>query len=451
MKVALLSNVTTSILEGMLGKECSVWSPPGFGAWVETSLSIPQGLVDFGPEVIYLLLDDHFGDYDKSFVDGVVARLRVRFAGVPVVVPDLSRMAADFGDKFYDERMWKLGKLPWSMVGLREIKRLIVPVKKVLAVDLDNTLWDGVIGEEGIKGVKPNGDLIRQLLKLKNRGVLLVILSKNNPEDVEPAFIEVLSRHDFVAVRLNWDPKPDNLAKVAADLNLGVDAFVFLDDNPAERVQMRALQPEVCVASFPPRLEDYFPPRELTKEDADKTAQYQAEAKRKELAAGLSFEEYLASLEIRTDIHPILEGEILRVAQLSQKTNQFNVCTNRYSESEIRKFSVAENRFLVTLHARDRFGDQGLVAFVNVLIDGRQAEITDWVMSCRAMNRRVEFAVEEWVEASLGARGVVELKASWHKTPKNAPVRELFDHFGFELVDESETVRHYRKVIDREH
>lgn len=442
MRLALLSNVTIELLAGMLKKEHSVWLPPGFGAWMETALNPPQELIDFKPEAIYILLDSHFTEV-RGDVAIAEQALEARFPESAVCVLDVSRFAADWNAAFYDEKMWKLGKMPWSLKGLKELKK-IFSLKKVLALDLDNTLWDGVAGEDGENGVKIKTEFLAEVEALKKRGIVLTVLSKNNYDDVKWFF----DKDDpFVAKGINWEPKGENLTRQAKELNLGSDSFVFVDDNPAERAEMRALHPEVLVADFPPQLSAYFPKRELTAEDLKKTEQYQVEAKRKEFAAGLSVEEYLKGLEIRTDIHPITEEEIPRVAQLSQKTNQFNVCTNRYSEDEIRAFAADENRLLVTLHAGDRFGDQGLVAFVLAEIKGEEASIVDWVMSCRVMNRRIEFTVEQEVERILAARGVKSLRAEWKQTLKNVPVKDLFEKFGFNKIHEEEGVKKYERVL----
>lgn len=438
MRIALLSNVTVEVLAGMLKKEHTLWLPPGFGAWMETAIAPPQDLLDFKPEAVYCLLDSHFTEVHGD----VGAARRALEAALPqsaICVLDVTRFAADFGAAFYDERMWKLGKMPWSLKGLKELKK-VFSLKKVLTVDLDNTVWDGVAGEDGPSGVRIREDFQREMLALKDRGVLLAVLSKNNPDDVSWFF----EKDDpFVAKGINWAPKADNLVRMAQELNLGSDSFVFVDDNPAERAEMRARCPEVLVADFPPQLEAFFPKRELTAEDLTKTEQYQAEAKRKQFAAGLSVEDYLKGLEIRTEIHPIACDEIPRVAQLSQKTNQFNVCTNRYSEEEIARFAQDPQHVLLTLHAGDRFGDQGLVAFVHVVGD----EIVDWVMSCRVMNRRIEFAVQRELERALAARGCKVLHATWKRTLKNAPVKDLFEKFGFKLINETEEMKQYERVL----
>ena len=443
MKVAILSNVTTSVLEGMLRGEAEVWSPPGHGAWMETALSIPDDLVAFSPERICILLDRRFAAVSADPAEAVAALSR-KFPDAAVIVPDLAAMAAEIGDGFYDERMWKLARMPWSLRGLREIANSIAPLKKVLALDFDGVLWKGAAGEGE---VEPRADFQREVAALARRGVVLVALSKNNLADVEAAFAEsgsTLSLDDFAAVRVNWQPKPENLAAVAEELNLGVDAFVFVDDSPAERAEMRAKLPGVCVPPFPPRLEDYFPSvGVVTPEDAARAAGYRAEAERRRFAAGRSLDDYLESLGIHSDIHLIRADETARVAQLSRRANQFNLATNRYSDDEAAAFVDEEGGFTATMSAGDRFGELGLIAFVRV----RGDEIVDWVMSCRAMNRKLEFALEEFVEAEAKRRGLKRLFATWRRTARNEPVRELCDRFGFTLISETEDERRYERIL----
>ena len=322
-------------------------------------------------------------------------------------------------------------------------------VKKVVAVDLDNTLWDGVIGEDGLAGIRAKPGFERMLKDLKDRGVLLVALSKNSHEDGLKGLgcLEVLSRDDFVSWRINWECKAENLVSVAEELNLGVDAFVFVDDNPAERLEMSAKIPEVTVADFPPNLAAYFPPREVTEEDRHKTEAYRAEAERKRCLAGMRDEmrevreEVFRELGVEVEIHPLLDDEVARVAQLSQKANQFNVCTNRYTEDEIR--TLAKEGLVVTAHAKDKFGDQGLVAYVVV----RNAAILDFVMSCRAMGRGIEERVEAEVERLIAAQGVERITACWRRSGRNAPVKELFERFGFKLELASDAEKKYFKCL----
>ena len=470
MRLALLSNVTVEVLAGMLKKEHALWMPPGFGAWMETALKPPPELKEFNPEVVFLLLDSSHAAYDDASCKMAKAALEAAFPLTTVIVPDLEDLAEEVGD-FYDERMWKVGSMPWSMKGLRAIKdeigRLLRAMKgerkKVLALDFDNTIWSGVIGEDGLDGIRPFDEFQRGLRSLSERGVIFVGLSKNNLSDVEPVWKDsrmALKREDLAAMRIDWNDKAANLSAVAKELNLGTDSFVFVDDNPAEREQMRALHPEVAVPDFPPDERElprflrriarmYFPEMRLTAEDQAKTAQYREESARREFAAGLSVEDYLKGLEIWADVHQVMEAEMPRVAQLSQKTNQFNVLTNRYSIDEVARFANDASRVLLTVHAGDRFGDQGLVAFVQAVIDRETATIVDWVMSCRTMNRRLEFAVEEQLEKKLKERGVATVYASWRKTLKNAPVSGLFESFGFTVLEADEVNRRYALQLPR--
>lgn len=448
----------------------SVWSPSGFGAWLETALAPPGDLRAFSPEAVVLLLDGRFGRFDLSDLEAAAAHLTLAFPDAAILPVDLNALA-EATPGFYDERMWRLAAMPWSLKALRaiaaEIEQLLAVAKlggkKVLAVDFDNTLWRGVVGEDGAQGIEPRADFQRRLKRLKERGVLLVGLSKNNPDDVAGVWTRedmVLKATDFAAMRVNWAPKAGNLLECAQELDLGSDSFVFVDDNPAERARMRLALGEVAVPSFPAteaefaafawRLEQlYFARSGRTAEDLARSAHYQAEAKRRALADGRTLGDYLEALGIWTKVRFAQAGDFERIAQLAQKTNQFNVSGNRYTLGEVEAIAGAPDRLLFVASAGDKFGDLGLIAFVQVALAGPRAEIVDWVMSCRAMNRRIEFAVESFVEADLAARGVTSLAASYRPTPKNAPVAQLFDGFGFASLDNAAPVRTYRKELAR--
>ena len=436
MKIALLSNVTIEVLAGMLRREHALWVQPGFDTWRQVALEPPADLVRFDPDVIAVLLDGRFCAVDATVLESARGALAVAFPKASVLVPDLARLSGDFGAAFYDERMWRLGAMPWSLTGLRTLARLF-GVKKVVAVDLDGTLWDGVLAEDGVDGVCPRLEFQRQLKELKERGVLLVALSKNNAEDVEAIWSDsrmVLRKGDFIAVVASWEPKADNLAKVARELNVGEDAFVFVDDNPAERAEMRAKRPMVAVSDFPPQLAVWFPPRTVTHEDVRKTELYRAEAERKRFGEGKSVGDYLSGLGLWAEMRPLAESDVARVAQLSQKSNQFNPTTHRYTEVEIGSFVGLGDRVFLTVRAGDRFGEQGLVGYVQARISGAGAEIVDFVLSCRVMGRTLEIALEERIERELLARGVVEVRARYEPTAKNAPVADLFPRLGYREV-----------------
>ena len=315
--------------------------------------------------------------------------------------------------------------------------------KKVVAVDLDGTLWDGVAGEDGPGAVRPNVAMQESLRRLKDRGVLLVALSKNNFEDVR-GLVEAFG--DFVSWRINWRSKAENLVDVAADLNLGVDSFVFVDDNPAERIEMKALLPEVAVAGFPPNLDAYFPAGVLTDEDRAKTEEYRAEARRREWAKGvgdLGGLDMWKELGAWVDVHELRIEEAPRVAQLSQRANQFSVRTNRWSEDDVRKWVGGKGRAFVA-RAGDRFGEQGLVLFVRMVPAGDGLEIEDWTMSCRVAGRGLEERV--WAEIA-GRLGPCRVLASWRRTAKNAPVGDLFERLGFRVLSAEEGEKRYEQVL----
>ncbi len=471
MRIALLSNVTIEVLAGMIKKDHSLWMPPGYGAWIETALDPPPDMRAFNPEAIFLLLDSSHVPVDKAYVPKVKESLEGAFPTATVIVPDLEDLADETGD-FHDERMWKLGSMPWSLKGLNAIKNEIARLlramkgerKKVLAIDFDNTLWDGVIGEDGVQGIRPFEEFQRGIKALVDRGVVLVGLTKNNVADVEPVWSDermALKKEDFAALRIYWRDKASNLREVAKELNLGIDSFVFVDDNPAEQEQMKALVPEVVtISGFPQdqqsqmrflrRIERlYFPAMRLTEEDRRKTAQYREESARRNFVEGLSAEEYLKGLQMWAEIHRAKEDEFVRIAQLSQKTNQFNVLTNRYTVEDIAGFASDPCRVLLSVRAGDRFGEQGLVAFVQVKVCGDAATIVDWVMSCRVMNRRLEFAIEGEVEKILVGAGVRTLHASWRRTQKNAPVENLFENLGFSVLEAGENEKGYALSLPR--
>jgi len=320
--------------------------------------------------------------------------------------------------------------------------------KKAVAVDLDNTLWQGVAGEDGRDALRPNEALQKELHELKSRGVLIVALSKNNFEDVQPLVEEF---GDFVAWRIDWRSKADNLVDVAAELNIGVDSFVFVDDNPAERVEMKARLPEVAVAGWPPRLAAYFPPREPTAEDLVKTEEYRAEAKRRAWArdaGGLGVVDVWKEIGAWIEVGELSEGDVPRVAQLSQKANQFSTCTNRYVEDEVRGWLGTDGGSgrVFTVRSGDRFGDQGLVAFVRVVPSGTPGRfvVGDWTMSCRVAGRGLEERAWKDIAKRLGPCTV---EAKWLRTAKNAPVEDLFERLGFGVVKKWEGGKRYECVL----
>lgn len=518
MRIALLSNVTADLLSDMLNSTVDVYLSPGFNTWQQEIIDSASGLYAYKPEAVVLLLyadaySDTWSDREKgcSVIEewiGMIRTLADNLPGVPVFVSsiDVSNVYCHFGVEvrlevyfesyfneklqqlhaagcnvyvlpvkdavtelgrkfFYSSKMWYVGSMPYSMKGLTAIAGLIARYtsvikgakKKCIAVDLDNTLWGGVIGEDGVGGIQLSNnkegarfkDTQRVLKKMKEQGVMLAILSKNNPEDVEPVFSHpdmVLQHEDFVAEVINWEPKTVNIRQLAADLNIGLDSFVFLDDNPVEREQMKAECPEVAVIEFPKdtsqlpgvvarAYEEFFLTLEVTSEDANKTAMYRSEAKRKaEMHSAVSMSEFLKKLEMTMAIHFMRPEEEGRVVQLINKTNQFNVTTKRYNQEEVHAFAIGTDSDILTVHMADKYGDQGLVAVLIIKYAGMVAEIYTFLMSCRVMGRKVEFEMMARIKSLLKQKGITTVKASYIKTLKNAPVVDLFEKLGFEEV-----------------
>ena len=256
-----------------------------------------------------------------------------------------------------------------------------------------------------------------------------------------------MHHEDFVAEVINWDPKTENIRQLAKDLNIGLDAFVFLDDNPAEREQMKAECPEVTVIDFPKdtsklpetvteMYRQYFFKLDITDEDAEKTAMYQAEQKRKtELSASASPEDFLKNLKMKIDIHLMKSEETERVVQLVNKTNQFNTTTKRYVRDEISAFSNQSDADVITVHMSDKYGNQGLVGVLIIKYTESGADIDTFILSCRVMGRNVETEILAALKSYWKTRRVKTVSASYIKSPKNAPVAYLYDKLGFSRVD----------------
>jgi len=385
---------------------------------------------------------------------------------------DLEQVSGGIGRaQFYDPRQYHWTKQPFSQQGVVElskhvfagIRALVTGPKKVLVLDLDNTLWGGVVGETGPLGVTfsegPDGEAFqafqRHLKALAQRGVLLAVASKNNLADAREPFEKhpdlVLSMEDFAAFEASWQPKAVMLTNMGAALNLGLDSFVFFDDNPVEREHILQALPEVEVVNVPTDPAEYvraleagawFETRALTKEDGARTQQYVVERQRTELKAGFaSLDAYLTSLEMLGKVADIDEVDLRRVVQLLAKTNQFNLTTQRHSEPRVREMLATSGNLALALRLRDRFGDYGLVACVLALPDGedsRTLRIDSWLMSCRVIGRGVEQFLFANVVARARAGGYQRLRGEFRPSAKNAQVASLYTELGFQPAGEGQ-------------
>lgn len=340
----------------------------------------------------------------------------------------------------------------------KKLDQIALKRKKCLVLDLDNTLWGGVLGEDGIDGIKIGGDypgkaflyFQEALLELSKNGVILAVCSKNNEQDVMDAWEKnpfiVLKKEHFAAYRINWRDKATNIKELAEELNLGLDSFIFIDDNPTERELIRQMLPMVAVPDFPSQpyelpmffrslVENYFKVYAITDEDRRKTEQYKANAMRSESQRQFAdFEAFLKSLCICLTIETADEFNIPRIAQMTQKTNQFNLTTKRYTDADI-KTMLANGWKVYCVSVADKFGDSGITGCV--LLNGNI--IDGFLLSCRVLGKGIEFAFMKRILQVVKAEGVDKLMAKYIPTAKNLQVKDFYEKCGFICVSETES------------
>lgn len=347
------------------------------------------------------------------------------------------------------------------------------PRKKCLVLDLDNTLWSGILGEDGISGIIMSGDypgnaflyFQEGLLMLAKSGVILTICSKNNEEDVRELweknpFIKI-GPQQIAAYRINWNNKADNIRELAKELNIGLDSMVFVDDNPTERELVRQQLPMVAVPEFPQRpyelmnfylklVNEYFQTYRLTSEDFNKTEQYKANARRaSEQARFTDLSDFIKSLDIHIDVIAANEFNVPRIAQMTQKTNQFNLTTHRYTEADINTF-IENGDYVYCISVRDKFGDNGITGAIIIKRDGDTIDIDSLLLSCRILGKDIEIAFVKSVLNKLFREGVIKVKATYIPTLKNGQVAEFYDQIGFKLQSEENGVKIYQLSLNRQ-
>ena len=415
--------------------------------------------------------DNHLPHSRKRRVEAVNAALRdmVNARAGRCLLVDFADVLARVGAaNAFDSRLGYLMRAPFSPTFLEEYARAIARVacalkgkaKKCLALDCDNTLWGGIIGEDGLEGIAlspsefPGAayyDFQKTVLRLHAEGVLIALCSRNNEADV----FEVLDKHPhclikrehLAAHRINWDDKVANLSALAAEMNIGLDHVVLVDDSPFELGHIQAALPAVTTLTVPERKADLpqllsglglFDTLTHSSEDSARTKMLQDDRKRKaaQKEAG-SFDDYLASLEIKAFIHRALPKERARVAQLTQKTNQFNLTNLRLAEGEIQTRMDSADSAVLSLTVQDRFGDLGLTGVFGARRSGDVARIELYLMSCRILGRHLEHVfLQACLEDLARAWQLREWEAEYKPTPKNRQVADFFDRAGFKPVAE---------------
>ena len=520
-KVALLSNINLDFVIRLLDKKYDVCMPEGYGNELGALLNPNSKYNLFNPNLTFILMDvmellNHeiyndtyikekietwFINFENSIHSNVIYYISdsYLFGEELEVVYDIKlkqniefiwdkalknlcikkpnvhifayhRMIEKIGEKnAFSRKMWYMGKILHTNLALKEIYTQIVEdialnnriPRKALVVDLDNTLWGGLAGENETTPITLSDDhsglafknLQRVLKGMQKAGVILAISSKNNEKDA----IEIIRNHphmvlrenNFSAVRINWNLKTENIKEIAKDLNIGLDSVVFWDDSPTERVLVKQLLPEVVVPEFPKNPEElprmmceiyhqYFAQAVITEEDKNKARQYSDNQKRKHLESeSTNFKDFLRNLHIKA-VRVDAKKNFTRLHQLLNKTNQFNLMTQRYTVDELAEILNDINIDVYLYDVSDCFGDYGLVFAAIVDRGGSIPVIKDVVMSCRVMGKRVEYALIEEIENDLQAKGYDSVKAVFIPTSKNKPVENLYDQLGYSLLKENE-------------
>jgi FkbH-like protein len=366
---------------------------------------------------------------------------------------------------------WYLGKMPVPRVVMTEaaadiraaVAGLTGGARKLLVVDLDDTLWGGVVGDVGWEELRLGGhdalgeafvDFQKLLKNIKRRGIVLGIVSKNE----EQVALEAIRRHpamvlredDFVGWKINWQDKAKNIVDLATQLNLGLQSVVFIDDNPVERARVREALPEVLVPDWPEDKLLYpsafqslrcFDTSAISREDVERTRMYADERKREQLKTEIgSLEEWLKGLDMRVRAERLGPANLVRAAQLLNKTNQLNLTTRRMTDAELLEWAQGSGRSLYTVSVSDRFGDAGLTGLVSVERDGESARIVDYVLSCRVMGRKVEEAMAHIAVTLAAEQAAARVVARYVPTAKNKPCLSFWQRSGFTSNGEQEFI-----------
>jgi FkbH-like protein len=374
-------------------------------------------------------------------------------------------MASNHGvSNWLDLKYWHHAKLPISLTHIIPyiknttaiIASLYGGTKKVLVLDLDNTLWGGVIGDDGLDGIKvgqgsPEGEAFysfqKYIQQLKDRGVLLAVCSKNDDANARQPFEQHPEMHlkldDFVSFIANWRAKPDNLIDIAKQLNLGLDSFVFVDDNPAERELMRTQLPDVLTIELNDNPADYarlldeqnpFELTSLSSEDTIRTSQYKENLQRDSLKTSIAdYDDYLKSLEQIAVISDFNEARLDRITQLINKTNQFNLTSIRKNRSEVEQLMADDDSFTCYIQLSDKFGDNGVIAIVYGSWGKDSLTIDGWLMSCRVLKRGVEKMTCNHLVKQAHLKNKKYIHGRYIPSAKNSMVKDLYPELGFEL------------------
>jgi FkbH-like protein len=463
---------TPEVVEAAIDAAAGEWEGLWQVAHERLGCQIIQNNFDPPPWRVFGNMENSFASAPGAFIDRVNRELCRRAPGW-VSIHDLDGLAASVGRwNWGDERFFHLAKLPCAPEHLTTYAHKVAALigarlgrsRKCLVLDLDNTLWGGVIGDDGLAGINiGQGDAIgeaflafqRYAKALAERGVILAVCSKNEDANAREPFEKHPEMHlklgDISCFVANWEDKAANLRRIAQELNIGLDALVFVDDNPAERAIVRRLVPDVAVPELPVDPADYvsaverhhyFEAISFGAEDFKRTDMYRANAQRREIATSAGdLNDFLRSLDMRAWIGPVGDLELDRTVQLIGKSNQFNLTTRRHSAGDVERMRASGQWVTRVVKLEDKFGDNGLIS-VLLAHEAESALLIDtWLMSCRVLKRGVEQFLLNNIVAAARARGLTEIIGEYIPTAKNVLVKNHYESLGFSQIAADEDGR----------
>lgn len=413
--------------------------------------------------------------FNKAIHEEASRFTNIRFVNLEAAISTLGHSHS------FDYRFYLRGKAPYTAALLNEFARQLAIMSrgfgsyyfKALVLDCDNTLWGGVIGEDLLEGIKLSphdypGNVFwyaqNEFAALESKGIVLCLCSKNNPDDVDEVIQShtdmVLRNHQIVIKKNNWNDKSQNIIAVANELNIGLDSIVFLDDSPFECEAMRMQLPMVRTYQVPKDLTEYpyllqelkelFLGGGVAPESRSKTEQYRVIAEAGKLRPALqSQEEYLHALGLKVELSLNKLKSIQRISELTMKSNQFNLTTRRYSETEIRQLMENPKSAVYSFVVHDKFGNHGLTGVIILKFHQDTASVDSFLMSCRVIGRGIEFAVWDSIVSQIASRKSMHIVAEYVPTEKNRQVADFYDRLGLNFMDEIEGVRRYSAEISQ--
>ena len=422
-------------------------------------------------------LDRSLGNLDSSDIHGktyFINQLNSEFAKSSreirnLYINDINYLSSYIGLKdWFDKSIWHQAKYTLSLSAIPElafsiskiINSIFGKTKKCLVLDLDNTCWGGVIGDDGLGGIHIGTETAvsetftsfqKYVKELKQQGITLAVCSKNDFKNAKEGFKHpesILKFDDFTSFKTNWDPKHKNIIDIAKEINIGIDSLVFIDDNPVERDIVFSQIPSVSVPNIGSDVinfiehidrNGYFEPISLLSDDINRNQYYEDNKKRAvEQSTFKSYDEFLVSLDMTADIKSFSSVYLDRITQLTNKTNQFNLTTKRYTAGEIENIANSDDYIKVYGKLTDKYGDNGLIAITIGRVEAKQCHIDLWLMSCRVLKRDMEFAMLDELVSQCKEKGVSEIIGYYFKSAKNNMVSLFYEKFGFELKETSD-------------